>query len=88
LEEAKKVNLKEWESKKNPTYREVERQLKSCVIWIEKGDENAKYFHNLANHQKQINPLSELQREDGDLAKGFNDLANSGVKCQLLSYYV
>ena len=53
-------------------------RLKSRAIWMECGDDNTKFFQAFAKGRKQQNTIWELKRENNEIAKTFEDLADTG----------
>jgi len=58
---------------------ESEWRLKSRALWIQKGDDNTKYFYYYVKHLKHTNSLWQLEEYDGRHVTGFGNLARAGV---------
>jgi len=54
--------------------------LKSRALWIEKGDDNTKYFHQFSNHMKNDNTIWKIKDRNGNISSSFKDLENGGVE--------
>eukprot|EP01018_Ginkgo_biloba_P032904 Gb_28853 [translate_table: standard] len=55
-------------------------RLKSRALWLSEGDENTKFFHQCANHRKNINAIRKITTPDGSDACKFEDVAKARVK--------
>ena len=64
LEKWKRVLLEE----KKASWR-----LKSRALWLEKGGENTKFFHQYENHRKNVNTISKMQGSYGNMINNFKD---------------
>ena len=54
-------------------------RLKSRALRLRKGNGNTKYFHQFTNHQKSMNTIWKVQKNNGDLVASFEDIAKTGV---------
>jgi hypothetical protein len=59
--------------------KEVDWRLKSRAIWLDKGDENTKFFHAFVKGRKEINTIWKLQGQGDSPATSFEDLAQLGI---------
>jgi hypothetical protein len=55
-------------------------RLKSKALWLEKGDNNTKYFHEYANHHKNVNTIWKMPNQDGSITYKFEFIAGLGVE--------
>ena len=46
---------------------------------VSPGDENSTYFHKFANEIKRRNTIWELNKGEGDIIRGFENVAEEGV---------
>eukprot|EP01018_Ginkgo_biloba_P006122 Gb_38546 [translate_table: standard] len=77
-----KLKVKSLELKRRKLLEEKEHlwRLNSRALWLAKGDENTKYFHQYANFRKNVNTIWKIHRLNGMMATGFDDLAYLGVE--------
>lgn len=59
---------------------EAEWKLKSRSLLLQAGDQNTKFFQQMASHRKNINSIWELKKADGQTMKGFTELFEAPVE--------
>lgn len=59
--------------------KEEQWRLKSRAIWLQAGDSNTKFFHNLANGRKASNTIWQLPSEPEGWATMHQQLARLGI---------
>ena len=59
--------------------REQEARQKSRATWLLCGDDNTSFFHNFANHRKNINSIWKIEGDDGLSVEGFDSIAKASV---------
>ena len=55
-------------------------RLKSKSIWLAEGDNNTNFFHNYANHRRNVNTIIDIQDETGTMEKQFQEKTTVAVK--------
>ena len=79
------MNLEEERSKvKSKWYELIIREegatmMKSKFTWAKEGDANTKLFHNLMNERRARNAITKLERTNGELICGQEDIAEEGI---------
>ena len=58
---------------------EVSLRHKSRMLWINKGDNNTKFFHKVANSQRRYNHISMLE-VDGVIYENESEIADQVVQ--------
>jgi hypothetical protein len=53
---------------------------KSKAIWLQKGDQNTKFFHLFASYKRNQKTIWEIQDENGHCQKGHDALASMAVR--------
>ncbi len=79
--EDSKLLLNNLEKQKIKLLQDKEEQwrLKSRAIWLQAGDSNTKFFHNLANGRKASNTIWQLPSEPKGWATTHQQLARLGI---------
>ena len=55
-------------------------RFKTITLWLSKGDENTKYSNQFSNHEKNVNTICKMPRNDGLKATCFfGDLTHLGI---------
>jgi hypothetical protein len=60
--------------------KDIAWRLKSKALWLEKGDESSKFFHQFANYRKYVDIIWKVTKNDGFYATSFEDIARTGVE--------
>ena len=81
-DEGHKKGILDLETTKKKILREREdtRRLKTRVVWLRKGDDNSKFFHNYIKHRNNTNSIHSLEDEEGALFIRLSPLVDLGVR--------
>eukprot|EP01018_Ginkgo_biloba_P027293 Gb_33895 [translate_table: standard] len=55
-------------------------RLKIKALWKAKGNDNTQFFHNFANHRKNVNIIWKDANKEGAVVSGFEDLSKVGTE--------
>jgi hypothetical protein len=74
-------SLRQLELERNKILRQEEDQwqLRSRALWLASGDNNTKYFHNFANHNRVRKHIWEIKGDNDDLVNDSDSLKKEAV---------
>lgn len=77
-----KLTLIELEKRENNIldWQPTKWRMKDHTMWLKRGYENPKFFHNFTNHMKRVNTILEMQNVEDITLVSFLEIANLGVK--------